>query len=88
MRPDLVAPGQLVLALAHGPDSSVWVGTYGQGIFVLRPKAVSWEHIQSSSDTAKHAISWDFVHAFGFGTHLCVGANLARLVLTKVQGNV
>jgi murein DD-endopeptidase MepM/ murein hydrolase activator NlpD len=26
-----------------------------------------WERIHSSSDTAAHAISWDFVHAFGFG---------------------
>ena len=56
-----------VLALARGPDSSTWVGTYGQGIFVLRPKATSWEHIQSSSDTTRHSISWDFVNAFGFG---------------------
>lgn len=56
-----------MLAVARGPDSSIWVGTYGEGIFVLRPKAASWEHIVSSSDTAKHAISWDFVHAFGFG---------------------
>ncbi|HET7252101.1 MAG TPA: hypothetical protein VFI79_19825, partial [Gemmatimonadales bacterium] len=66
--PDSSGWGVHVLALARGPDSSIWVGTYGQGIFVLRPKATSWEHIQSSPDTAKHAISWDFVHAFGFGT--------------------
>jgi murein DD-endopeptidase MepM/ murein hydrolase activator NlpD len=65
--PDSSGWGVHVLALARGPDSSIWVGTYGQGIFVLRPQATSWEHIQSSSDTAKHAISWDFVHAFGFG---------------------
>ena len=66
--PDSSGWGVHVLALARGPDSSIWVGTYGQGIFVLRPRATSWEHIVSSSDTAKHAISWDFVHAFGFGT--------------------
>jgi murein DD-endopeptidase MepM/ murein hydrolase activator NlpD len=65
--PDSSGWGVHELARAIGPDSSIWVGTYGQGIFVLRPKAASWEHIQSSSDTAKHAISWDFVHAFGFG---------------------
>jgi murein DD-endopeptidase MepM/ murein hydrolase activator NlpD len=65
--PDSSGWGVHVLALARGPDSSIWVGTYGRGIFVLRPRATSWEHIQSSSDTAKHAISWDFVHAFGFG---------------------
>lgn len=56
-----------VLAIAGAPDSSIWVGTYGQGIFVLRPGAGSWERIRASSDTAAHAISWDFVHAFGFG---------------------
>lgn len=66
--PDSSGWGVHVLATARGPDSSLWVGTYGQGIFVLRPKAAMWEHIRSSSDTAKHAISWDFVHAFGFGT--------------------
>jgi murein DD-endopeptidase MepM/ murein hydrolase activator NlpD len=65
--PDSSGWGVHVLALARGPDSSLWVGTYGQGIFVLRPTATVWEHIQSSSDTSKHAISWDFVHAFGFG---------------------
>jgi murein DD-endopeptidase MepM/ murein hydrolase activator NlpD len=26
-----------------------------------------WERIRSSRDTAAHSISWDFVHAFGFG---------------------
>jgi len=26
-----------------------------------------WERIRSSSDTSKHSISWDFVHAFAFG---------------------
>src|SRR5438034_3730016 len=59
--------GVHVLALARGPDSAIWVGTYGQGIFVLRPAATTWERIRSSSDTAAHSISWDFVHAFAFG---------------------
>lgn len=65
--PDSSGWGVHVLALARGPDSSIWVGTYGKGIFVLRPKAAVWEQIQSSSDTSKHSISWDFVHAFAFG---------------------
>src|SRR5438093_10113902 len=65
--PDSSAWGVHVLVLAPAPDSSIWVGTYGQGIFVLRRGASSWEQIRSSSDTAAHAISWDFVHAFGFG---------------------
>jgi murein DD-endopeptidase MepM/ murein hydrolase activator NlpD len=65
--PDSSGWGVHVLAIARAPDSAIWVGTYGRGIFVLRRGAGSWEQIRSSSDTAAHAISWDFVHAFGFG---------------------
>ena len=67
--PDSSGWGVHVLAIARAPDSAIWVGTYGQGIFVLRPGVGSgaWERIRSSRDTAAHAISWDFVHAFGFG---------------------
>jgi murein DD-endopeptidase MepM/ murein hydrolase activator NlpD len=66
--PDSSGWGVHVLALARAPDSSIWVGTYGQGIFVLRQGASAWERIRSSDDTADHAISWDFVHAFAFGS--------------------
>jgi murein DD-endopeptidase MepM/ murein hydrolase activator NlpD len=65
--PDSSGWGVHVLATARAPDSTTWVGTYGQGIFVLRKGASSWELIRSSPDTAAHAISWDFVHAFAFG---------------------
>src|SRR5204863_8708314 len=65
--PDSTGWGVHVLALARGPDSAIWVGTYGQGIFVLRPTARTWERIRSSNDTSAHSISWDFVHAFAFG---------------------
>ena len=65
--PDSTGWGVHVLATASAPDSSIWVGTYGQGIFVLKKGEGRWEKITSSSDTAAHAISWDFVHAFGFG---------------------
>ncbi len=65
--PDSTGWGVHVLALARGLDSAIWVGTYGQGIFVLRTAATTWERIRSSSDTAAHSISWDFVHAFAFG---------------------
>ena len=67
--PDSSGWGVHVLAIARAPDSAIWVGTYGQGIFVLRKGVGSgeWERIRSSSDTAAHSISWDFVHAFGFG---------------------
>src|SRR3989442_12997939 len=65
--PDTTGFGVHVLALARGPDNALWVGTYGQGIFVLRPGAGSWEQIKHSSDTTGRTISFDFVHAFGFG---------------------
>ncbi|HEY6108780.1 MAG TPA: two-component regulator propeller domain-containing protein, partial [Gemmatimonadales bacterium] len=66
--PDSSGWGVHVLAIARAPDSSIWVGTYGQGIFVLRKDRSAWEQIRSSADTAAHSISWDFVHAFGFGS--------------------
>ena len=65
--PDSSGWGVHVLAIAQAPDSALWVGTYGEGIFVLRPHAAAWERIRSSNDSTAHAISWDFVHAFGFG---------------------
>jgi len=65
--PDSTGWGVHVLALARAPDSAIWAGTYGQGIFVLRSHATAWEHIAQSDDTAKHSISFDFVHAFAFG---------------------
>ncbi|HEY7684840.1 MAG TPA: M23 family metallopeptidase [Gemmatimonadales bacterium] len=65
--PDSSGWGVQVLASAQAPDGALWFGTYGQGILVLRPGATAWERIRSSDDTAAHAISWDFVHAFGFG---------------------
>ena len=65
--PDSSGWGVHVLAIERAPDSAIWVGTYGHGIFVLRKGAGRWEQIRSSGDTAAHAISWDFVHAFGFG---------------------
>src|SRR5690348_9551839 len=65
--PDSTGWGVHVLALARAPDSAIWAGTYGQGIFVLRPHATAWEHISESDDTSRHSISWDFVQALAFG---------------------
>jgi murein DD-endopeptidase MepM/ murein hydrolase activator NlpD len=67
--PDSSGWGVHVLAIARAPDSAIWIGTYGKGIFVFRKgvRSGEWERIRSSSDTAAHSISWDFVHAFGFG---------------------
>src|SRR5256886_6296691 len=65
--PDTTGFGVHVLALGRAPDDAVWVGTYGQGIFVLRRGAGSWEQFKHSDDSTARSISWDFVHAFGFG---------------------
>src|SRR5438128_5019921 len=67
--PDTTGFGVHVLAVARAPDNAIWVGSYGQGIFVLRSGASSWEHIRYANDSAAHSISWDFVHAFGFGSN-------------------
>jgi murein DD-endopeptidase MepM/ murein hydrolase activator NlpD len=65
--PDSAGWGIHILALARAPDGAVWVGTYGQGIFVLHPGATAWLHLVS--DTTPTSISMDFVHAFAFGPH-------------------
>ena len=61
--PDSAGWGVHVLALARAPDSALWVGTYGEGIFVLRPGASAWERIRSGDSTS---ISWNFVNSFAF----------------------
>ncbi len=63
--PDPTGWGLHVLEVATDPRGGVWVGTYGQGIYVLRPGAPDWEAIRS--DTTEGSISWDFVHAIAFG---------------------
>jgi murein DD-endopeptidase MepM/ murein hydrolase activator NlpD len=65
--PDTTGFGVHVLAIARGPDNAVWVGTYGQGIFVLRSGAGAWEHLRHSADTTARSISFDFVNAVAFG---------------------
>lgn len=54
-----------VLAAAQDPAGTLWLGTYGKGIYRLTRGARTWEVIRS--DTTPGALSWDFVHAFGFG---------------------
>src|SRR5260370_40844429 len=65
--PDATGFGVHVLALGRAPDNAVWVGPYGQGIFVLRQGAGSWEEVKHSTDSTARTISFDFVHAFRFG---------------------
>jgi murein DD-endopeptidase MepM/ murein hydrolase activator NlpD len=65
--PDPSGWGTHVLAIARAPDGAIWVGTYGQGIYVLRPGASEWENLRPHPDGTRRAISWDIVHAFAFG---------------------
>jgi murein DD-endopeptidase MepM/ murein hydrolase activator NlpD len=62
--PDPTGWGTHVLTLEVAPDGAIWVGTYGQGIYVSRDgTGGEWTHL-SSGDSA--GISWDFVNAFAF----------------------
>lgn len=63
--PDSTGWGVPVLAVARDPRGSIWVGTYGHGIYRLPVGARAWEAIRH--DTTTTSISWDFVQAFGFG---------------------
>jgi peptidase M23-like protein len=60
--------GVHVLALAADRAGAVWVGTYEQGIYLLRPGAAAWVHLTRSSDPAVRSISWDLVNALAFGS--------------------
>jgi murein DD-endopeptidase MepM/ murein hydrolase activator NlpD len=62
--PDPTGWGTHVLAVEVAPDGAIWVGTYGQGIYVSRDgTGREWEQL-TSADSA--GISWDFVNAFAF----------------------
>jgi len=64
--PDPDGWGTHVLAVGVDPDGAVWVGTYGQGIFVSRSGlGDDWEHIVASRDDST-SISWNFVNSFAF----------------------
>lgn len=63
--PDTTGWGVHVLAAARDSLGAVWVGTYGKGLFRLSAGATGWEQIRR--DSSGSSISWDFVHAIGFG---------------------
>jgi murein DD-endopeptidase MepM/ murein hydrolase activator NlpD len=64
--PDSAGWGVHVLAVARDPQGSIWVGTYGKGIYRLPLGGEIWQSIRH--DTTSPSISWDFVHAFAFGS--------------------
>src|SRR5260370_35024529 len=65
--PDTTGFGVHVLALARAPDHALWVGSYGRGLFVLRPGAAAWQERRRVADSTARTISFDFRTALGFG---------------------
>jgi murein DD-endopeptidase MepM/ murein hydrolase activator NlpD len=63
--PDSTGWGVHVLSVARDPLGTLWVGTYGQGIYRLPPGATAWQSLRH--DTTATSISMDFVQAFAFG---------------------
>src|SRR6478609_10353126 len=63
--PDSAGWGVHVLTVVRDPGGTLWVGTYGEGIYRLLPGATAWESIRH--DTTATSISMDFVQAIAFG---------------------
>jgi murein DD-endopeptidase MepM/ murein hydrolase activator NlpD len=63
--PDTSGWGTPILALGRDNDDGIWVGTYGQGIYVLRRGATAWENLRA--DSSGRSVSFDYVDAFAFG---------------------
>ncbi len=63
--PDSSGYGTPILALGRDHAGGIWAGTYGEGIYVLRPGAAAWERIRA--DSSGRSISFDYVDALGFG---------------------
>jgi murein DD-endopeptidase MepM/ murein hydrolase activator NlpD len=65
--PDTTGWGVHVLSVARDAQGTIWVGTYGQGIYRLPIGATAWQPMRHDSTTAA-SISYDFVHALAFGS--------------------
>jgi murein DD-endopeptidase MepM/ murein hydrolase activator NlpD len=69
--PDSTGWGVHVLAVARDAQGTIWVGTYGQGLYRLPVGSETWQSIRhdtTSNDSTNKTISWDFVHALAFGS--------------------
>ena len=60
--PDSTGFGTHVLALRSTPAGALWVGTYGKGIYMLRPRTTEWQRIASRQNDST-SISWNFVNS-------------------------
>lgn len=65
--------GVHVLALARAPDGGLWAGTYGKGVFVLRPDTATWDRIAPSDDAGSIAAGHVNSIAFERGGAVWVG---------------
>lgn len=57
--------GTHVLIVGQAPDSRLWAGTYGRGIFVFDPDSARWERLTTKRGDST-SISWDFVNSLAF----------------------
>jgi hypothetical protein len=64
--PDSTGWGVHVLAVARDAGGSIWVGTYGQGIYRLPLGTAAWQPIRH--DSTNTSISHDFIQALAFGS--------------------
>lgn len=63
--PDTLPFGVHVLALGVDEDGGIWAGTYGQGIFVMRPGAREWEQlVPRPGQSSTLASAW--INSLGF----------------------
>src|SRR6478672_12103992 len=63
--PDSTGWGVHVLTAVRDPGGTLWVGTYGQGIYRLPAGTKAWESMRH--DSSATSISMDFVQAIAFG---------------------
>jgi murein DD-endopeptidase MepM/ murein hydrolase activator NlpD len=62
--PDSSVLGTPVLVAARGPDTALWVGTYGRGLFEARQRARAWQQFPAGADTS--GPSSNIIDAIGF----------------------
>lgn len=63
--PDATGWGAHALAIGTDREGGVWVGTYGEGIYVKRRDESEWQHIEPRQGD-RTSISWGFVNSFAF----------------------
>ena len=57
--------GTHVLVVTRAPDSKLWVGTYGRGIFIFNPDSSKWTRLVTQRGDST-GISFNFVNSFAF----------------------